>query len=290
VTELKLKNQHLSDLLDAYGGLDDTLKGPDGLTARDRAIKQLYLDNPDFREDQRRIEALNVGTKDNPTLESMIEGWVERGQIADEFGSSSAEMKLWLIDNREVHQWALENGLLSDTGEDWNENILRLEVNYREDFDKYDNYGKITSPLYIASDTARADAREAMLFSNGKMTSFGVAHYTINALEMNLPENLVTTYVDYYGIRKKEGVDYSAGWYEDDWYLLEHKDFYQTMLSLGLWQSRDFSKVPTREVYSLYQTYLTKDTGTPRLDFRGQHLDLDNWLVLAKGYTPVGNR
>jgi len=290
VTELKLKNQHLSDLLDAYGGLDDTLKGPDGLTARDRAIKQLYLDNPDFREDQRRIEALNVGTKDNPTIESMIEGWVERGQIADEFGSSSAEMKLWLIDNREVHQWALENGLLSDTGEDWNENILRLEVNYREDFDKYDNYGEITSPLYIASDTARADAREAMIFSNDKMTSFGVAYYTINALQKNIPENLVTTYVDYYGIRKKEGVDYSAGWYDDDWYLLEHKDFYQTMLNLGLWQSRDFSKVPTRQVYSLYQTYMGLPTGTPRLDFRAQHLDLDNWLVKAKGYTPVGSR
>jgi len=290
VTELKLKNQHLSDLLDAYGGLDDTLKGPDGLTARDRAIKQLYLDNPDFREDQRRIEALNVGTKDNPTLESMIEGWVERGQVADEFGSSSAEMKLWLIDNREVHQWALENGLLSDTGEDWNENILRLEVNYREDFDKYDALGNEASPSYIANDTARADAREAMIFSNDKMTSFGVAHYTINALQKNIPENLVTTYVDYYGIRKKEGVDYSAGWYDDDWYLLEHKDFYQTMLNLGLWQSRDFSKVPTREVYSLYQAYLGKATGTPRLDFRAQHLDLDNWLVLAKGYTPVGNR
>jgi len=290
VTELKLKNQHLSDLLDAYGGLDDTLKGPDGLTARDRAIKGLYADNPEFRGDQRRIEAIDVGTKDNPTIESMIEGWVERGQVADEFGSSSAEMKLWLIDNKEVHQWALENGLLSDTGEDWNENILRLEVNYREDFEKYADYGNEKSPLYIANDTARADAREAMIFSNDKMTSFGVAYYTINALQKNLPENLVTTYVGYYGIRKKEGGDYSAGWYEDDWYLLEHKDFYQTMLSLGLWQSRDFSKVPTRQVYSLYQTYMGLPTGTPRLDFRAQHLDLDNWLVKAKGYTPVGSR
>jgi hypothetical protein len=291
VTELKLKNQHLSDLLDAYGGLDDTLKGPDGLTARDRAIKGLYADNPEFRGDQRRIEAIDVGTKDNPTIESMIEGWVERGQVADEFGSSSAEMKLWLIDNKEVHQWALENGLLSDTGEDWNENILRLEVNYREDFEKYADYGNEKSPLYIANDTARADAREAMIFSNDKMTSFGVAYYTINALQKNLPENLVTTYVGYYGIRKKEGVDYSkTGWYDDDWYLIENKNFYDTMLSLGLWQSRDFSKVPTRQVYSLYQTYLGKETGTPRLDFRAQHLELDAWLVLAKGYTPVGNR
>lgn len=253
VAELKLKNQHLFDLLEAYGGLDDTVKGPDGLTNRDRAIKALYADNPDFRDDTRRIEALNVGTEDNPTPESMVKGWVERGIIVDEFGSSSPEARLWLIDNKEVHQWALDNGLLTDTGEGWNENILRLQVAYQEDFQKYENYGDITSPLYIANDTARTDAREAMLFEKGKMTSFGTAYYTISALQKEIPDNLVTTYVDYYGIRKREGVDYSAGWYEDDWFLMAHPDFYNTMLSMGLWtEPRDFSKVPTREVYKLY--------------------------------------
>ena len=252
VAELKLKNQHLFDLLEAYGGLDDTVKGPDGLTNRDRAIKALYADNPDFRDDTRRIEALNVGTEDNPTPESMVKGWVERGIIVDEFGASSPEARLWLIDNKEVHQWALDNGLLTDTGEGWNENILRLQVAYQEDFQKYENYGDITSPLYIANDTARTDAREAMLFEKGKMTSFGTAYYTISALQKEIPDNLVTTYVDYYGIRKREGVDYSAGWYEDDWFLMAHPDFYNTMLSMGLWtEPRDFSKVPTREVYKL---------------------------------------
>lgn len=274
VTELKLKNQHLLDLLDAYGGLDNTLKGPDGLTARDRAIQQLYTDNPDFRDDTRRIEALGMGTVTNPTPDTMVEGWVERGQIADEFGSSSAEMKLWLIDNKEVHQWALENGLLTDTGEGWNENILRLQVNYKEDFDKYE---ALETP----------EAREAMLFSKDKMTSFGVAYYTINALQKNIPDNLVTTYVGYYGIRKQAGVDYSAGWYEDDWFLMSHPDFYNAMVTTGIWQARDFSKVPTRAVYSLYQTYLTLTTGTPRLDYRKANPTLDDWLVLAKGYKPA---
>jgi hypothetical protein len=199
-------------------------------------------------------------------------------------------MKLWLIDNKEVHQWALDNALLSDNGEDWNENILRLQVNYRADFDKYEDYGETASPLYISNDTARADAREAMLFDNRGMTSFGTAYYTINALQKDIPENLVPSYVEYYGIRKVEGVGYEAGWYEDDWYLLEHKDFYQTMLSLGLWQERDFTKVPTKQVYSLYKQYVGLPTGDPRLDFRRQHLDLDAWLVLAKGLTPIGNR
>jgi hypothetical protein len=323
VAELKLKNQHLFDLLDAYGGLDDTFKGPDGLTARDRAIKALYADNPEFRDDTRRIDALNVGTKDNPTPETMVEGWVERGQIADKFGPSSAEMKLWLIDNKEVHQWALENGLLTDTGEKWNENILRLQVSYKEDFDKYENYGDSKSPLYIANDTARANARDAMLFDKGKMTSFGTAYYTISALQKEIPDNLVTTYVDYYGIRKREGVDYSAGWYDDDWFLMAHPDFYYAMFDLGIWTLPEgfdtqlargylalptgtqrtefriahpelndllmtsFSKVPTRQVYNLYQQYLALPTGTPRMDFRLKNPSLDDWLVLAKGYKPA---
>jgi hypothetical protein len=280
VTELKLKNQHLFALLEAYGGLEDTLKGPDGLTARDRAIQQLYLDNPNFRDDQRRIEALNVGTKDNPTLDTMIEGWVERGQVADEFGASSAEMKLWLVDNKEVHQWALESGLLTDDGSDWNEDILRLQVNYKEDFDKYANYGDITSPLYISNDTARADAREAMLFSNDKMTSFGVAYYTIGALEKGIPENFVTTYIDYYRL--------SAAGYGQERFLMEHKDYYKDVW-LGILGNapKDFSGIPTQEEEKLLNYYDSLDTGSPRLQARCKDAELDAALVKIRGLEPA---
>jgi len=286
VTQLKLKNKANSDLLDAYSGLDDTFKGPDGLTARDRAIQELYTDNPEFRDDIRRIEALNVGTEANPTLESIVEGWVERGQVVDEFGASSVETRLWLIDNKEVRQWALDNKLLTDDGSDWNENILRLQVGYREDFDLYDSYGDRTSPNYIEGDIPRETARKELLFNaQGQLTNFGTAYYTKKALEKNIPDNLVTTYVDYYGIRKKEGVDYSAGWYEDDWFLIENKDFYDTMVDMGLWQERDFTKIPTREVFNLYQTYYTKHEGQERITFRIQHPELDAWLVYAKQYS-----
>jgi len=292
VTELKLKNQKLFDLLDAYSGLDDEVKGADGLTDRDRAIQELYASNPDFRDDMRRIEALNVGTDKNPTPESIIEGWVERGQVVDEFGASSAETRLWLIDNKEVRQWALDNKLLTDDGSDWNENILRLQVGYREDFDLYDSYGDRTSPNYIEGDIPRETARKELLFNaQGQLTNFGTAYYTKKALQKDIPENLVITYVDYYGIRKKEGVDYSkTGWYDDDWYLLENKNFYDAMISLGLWQERDFTKVPTREVFKLYQTYYTKHEGEERLNFRAKHPELDDWLVLAKGYTSIKDK
>jgi len=287
ITKLKLKNTELFNLLDAYSGLDNEFKGPDGLTARGRAIQSLYTDNPDFRDDIRRIEALEVGTEKNPTPEDMVEGWVDRGKIVDEYGASSAEAKLWLIDNKEAHQWALESGLLSDTGEDWNEPILRLQVQYREQFDLYDAYGDRMSLNYISNDTQRADARRNLLFDNkGKITEFGTAYYTKKALEDKIPENLIPTYVDWFGIRKKEGVDYSAGWYEDDWYLIEHKDFYQTMLNMGIWtEQRDFTKVPTKEVYNLYKQYLDLPAKSDaRKQLRIQYPILDAWLVFTKDY------
>jgi hypothetical protein len=54
---------------------------------------------------------------------------------------------------------------------------------------------------------------------------------------------------------------------------------------MGLWQEKDFTKVPTRQVYGLYQTYNTLPKGEARLNFRVQHPELDAWLVYAKGYT-----
>jgi hypothetical protein len=54
---------------------------------------------------------------------------------------------------------------------------------------------------------------------------------------------------------------------------------------MGLWQEKDFTKVPTRKVYGLYQTYNTLPKGEARLNFRVQHPELDAWLVYAKGYT-----
>jgi len=398
VAQLRLKNDKLFDLLDAYSGLDDEIKDAEGLTARDRAIQELYEDNPDFRNDMRRIEALQQGTEENPTPEDIMEGWVDRGIIVDEFGANSAEAKLWLLDNKEVHQWALDRALLTDDGSDWNEPVLRLLVQYRDDFDKYEAYGDISSDSYISSDEQRAEARRRLLFDEQGMTSFGRAYYTreassqgysesnwnafveysalpqwgswrerflldnpnfyheytnpeignhplidkskvkpvnrdkiyqqfydefqswdetggmatkaienmraglddiekggmtfkearysVQAYDNGLPEDLVDDYVGYYEIEKKAGVDYSAGWYEDDWFLIEHMDFYRKMRELNLWtEDRDFSKVPTKQVYKLYKDYLGLPTGGPRITFRIQHPELDAWLVWAKQYS-----
>lgn len=396
VTELKIKNDALFELLDVYGGLDNEFKDAEGLTARDRAIERLYEDNPDFRDDMRRIEALRQGTEGQPTPGDIVEGWVERGQIVDEFGANSYEAKLFLIDNSETHQWALGHALLSDDGSDWNEPILRLMVQYSDDFDRYQGYGDAASDHYIIDDDRRGAARHRMLFDeNENITSFGRAYYTKDAASQGYSENQWNAYVNYSslplwgswrerflvdnpgfyreyvdpevgnhplldtstikplardriyqqfyeqftawdetgamttraielmraqldtiekgGITFREArysvqaygqgfpeklIDDYVGWYsvkrkdyEDDWWLMEHQEFYEALFTLGIWtEPRDFSKVPTREVWSLYESYLRLPPGSARLNYRAEHLDLDDWLVLAKGYTPVANR
>jgi hypothetical protein len=73
----------------------------------------------------------------------------------------------------------------------------------------------------------------------------------------------------------------SAQW-EDDWYLMEHKDFYTEMVKLELWQPRDFTKVPTREIGALYDQYsIIGTSGNGRVQFRLDHPDFDKWMLLA---------
>jgi len=396
VAQLRLQHKGLFDLLDAYSGLDDEIKDNEGLTARDRAIQELYEDNPGFRDDQRRIEALSQGTEDEPTPEDIVEAWVERGVIVDEYGASSAEAKLWLLDNKEAHQWALGEALLTDDGTDWKEPILRLLVQYRDDFDLHEAYGDISSDSYIEDDDQRADARHRLLFDeNENMTSFGKAYYTreassrgysesnwpafveysnlpiwgswrerflldnlsfykeytneeignhplidtskikplardkvylqfhdefqawdetggmapktienmraelddierggmtfmearyrVQAYDVGVPEKYINLYVEYYELP-------TAG-YEQEWFFMDHVDYYRDVW-LGVLenQPKDFYKVPTREVWNLYQAYQSLPSGGPRLDFRAKHPELDAWLVLKFGYKPIEGR
>ena len=72
---------------------------------------------------------------------------------------------------------------------------------------------------------------------------------------------------------------------------MEHEEFYAAMFETGIWTSKkDFSKVPSREVYKLYQKYLTLPEGFTRLNFRQLNPDLEQWLVWTQDYSPVGNR
>ncbi len=94
-----------------------------------------------------------------------------------------------------------------------------------------------------------------------------------------IPEEVVVTYADYY--------THTFNDFEDDWYLREREEFYRTMVDKGSWKERDFTKVPTREVWELFAYYNSLPEGTARMEYRLQHKELNDWLVLAKGYKPA---
>lgn len=118
--------------------------------------------------------------------------------------------------------------------------------------------------------------KEAFLTSH---PDYSMDLHRIEAIKKEFTGNLVNEYAGYYS-KELSG-------YEDDWYLQEHPDFYREMVTRGIWQERDFSKVPTKEVNALYENYLTLAEGTARTQYRLAHPELDAWLVLAKGYKPA---
>jgi len=84
------------------------------------ANRELDPESPEYKDNDRRIEAIS---KDGDA-----DKWVERGKLIDQYGAGSSEAKVWLLDNPDIHQWAIEQGILTDDGSDWNEDILRLNV------------------------------------------------------------------------------------------------------------------------------------------------------------------
>ena len=205
---------------------------------------------------------------------SLIDDYFELNKIVSETSGSSAEARLFKLEHPEYLAWGLEQGIWKDDLSDESIEALRITAEWRDMDDKYD--------------ALPADERSEFLETN---LDYHKARRRRDAYKIDFPEPLIDSYVEYYTSPKlKKPVDYEGDWYEDDWFLIEHPEFYKAMVNLGLWQPRDFSKVPTRKVFGLYKTYLGLPTGQPRLDFRAKHPELDGWLVLKFGYTPITDR
>ncbi len=143
---------------------------------------KLKEDNPDWVADLKRIQAI-----DHDATPEIIEKWAEQGAKADEFGGGSNEVKDWFLDNPEVYDWAVEQGLKEDTRADWNETIIRLKVQYAEQFDLYDSYADREHDNYIADETLRAEKRQAM-FDDPKNKGFVTAYYKDKASSQGYSE------------------------------------------------------------------------------------------------------
>jgi hypothetical protein len=113
---------------------------------------------------------------------------------------------------------------------------------------------------------------------------FHEAYYRREAYGKFIPEEVVEDYVEWYVHPPTKADDSwfernpNESFYGDDWWLMEHKDFYNTMVDMKIWQPRDFSLVPTKKVFTLYKTWKGLPLGQDRRDFEAKHPDLDMWL------------
>ncbi|KKM14276.1 hypothetical protein LCGC14_1707760, partial [marine sediment metagenome] len=190
--ELEKKWFDLATEYESYGNAESPLYIKDS-EERKEARDKLKEDNPNWIADLARIEAI-----DHDATDKVANKWAEREKLLIDFSSNSAEAKVWLIDNPEVHKWALEQGLLTDDGSDWNERVLRLNIEL--------------SGLEEGSEQWR------------------LLNYKKRAFEIDF--TLVDKYVEWYNsptLKRPEG--HKLGWYEDDWFLIENKEFYQEMLA-----------------------------------------------------------
>ncbi len=136
--EIKTKPEYrrIYDLIKSYGDRDSSAYIADE-KRRAEAISNARTQS--YIEDTRRIQAIEAGTNEKPTDPKIVNAWVERGKVIDEFEPGSSEAKVWLVDNPEVWNWALQNELPTERGDDWNIPVLRLNVKWRKEDEEYNN-------------------------------------------------------------------------------------------------------------------------------------------------------
>ena len=230
-----------------------------------------------YKEAKRLIEELDIPDSALSDFhlppENLVENDFTYADIVDKYGGNSSEAKLYLIEHNEYQTWRIKEGLTSHPLED-NPNVLKLNIKWRDLDDQYEGISQAKSEFYVEGEGAQERARLKLLSSNPeyrddrrRRDAYGIEGF---------PESQVETYVDWYRTKR-------AG-YEDDWYLLEHKEFYDAMVKTGQMSERDFSKVPTKAVYNLYTQYENiqgEDKAARRLEFRRQHPELDAWMLLT---------
>lgn len=193
--------------------------------------------------------------------ENIIEDYFGYSEILRDFSGNSAEARLYRLENPDWNEWGQGN-----YGWDMIEapvQSLRISAQWR---DLDEQYADVTG-----SSEEKKEQRLAILGANPE---YARARRERDAWDVGFGENLIGDYIDWY----------NSDWahkYEDDWFLMEHPEFYQEMLKLEIFTDpRDFNKVVTRDEYPLYVDYYNLPTsGNSREWFRWDNPELDACLV-----------
>ncbi len=270
----------------------------------DRVARDAYLDkHEDYRLARRQREALeltNTITGDRFPLDQ-----IEKFVAYYDLDIKGKRQERFLVENPDFAQ-AMHDIKGLDIPKPEDVPAIQYDDIYdqnREDFEKLEGLADHESEFYIENVDDRALARNAMRFdANGRYTDFGLAEIRRNAYGAFVPEQYIDSYVAYYkliGEGKPANWKLDTGtdlWYDDDWFMMENLEFYQNVYmnpkhNDGVQHEKwDFTKVPTREVFNLYLTYIALPHLKAKDDFRWNHLELDAWLVLKFDYTPIADK
>lgn len=265
----------------------------------DREARDAYLrENTEYRMDRRRREALEMShtvTGERFPIEQ-IESFVDYREIE----VRGKRQERFLVDNPEFAK-AMHDIAGIDIPKP--EEVPSVEYDnlydeWRENFTRLEGLSDNESPHYIEDVKLREAARQTMRFTtDGKYTAFGLAEVKRDAYSKFVPEQYTEAYVGYYkiiGEGKPENWKLNTGtdlWYEDDWYMMENIEFYREVYRDLLGNEKwDFTKVPTREVFNQYLTYIALPHLMAKDDFRWNNRELDAWLVLKFDYTPIAEK
>jgi len=278
-----------------YAGFGDE-EAPNYIEDDDKRqeARDAYLaSDEDYRKDRRRREALEMSN--TLTGERFPTGEIENFVNYYELPVKGFRQERFLIENK-----AFGKAMHTIQGLDLPDPAKVPAVQYDDIYDQYkDQFDEIKenanfeSKYYIEDIKAREARDRQLRFTDDKYNEFGLAELRRNAYGLFVPDKQIENYVAYYkiigeGKPKLRPGEKDAGWYENDWFMMEHMDFYKEVY-LGILKNerRDFRKVPTRKVYDKYQRYLDLPKGKRRLDYRYDNPDLDAWGVIAFGWVPA---
>ncbi len=263
----------------------NVIKNPDD-RVQTRLRNEYLAKNPDYRIARRQRDFYNLNTP-------LVTNLVLRDKYVSyyELPNRKTMQKRYRLENPELDAILTDPKIMGD-------NVLsivdpttvpdkrydEIYFQFQKLFDEYDSYGEGTSLNYIPDSDERQRVRNGILARN---PDFKKARWEQDAYLLFIgQERFVPDYLGYKDITDKGKPTGQEDWFEDDWFLLDHPEFYKAMVANGQWQERDFSRVPTRAIFQLYQIYdaIIGDPKTSRAEarrqFRRRHPDFDAWLVL----------
>ena len=173
-----------------------------------------------------------------PPIDSK-ENYFKYLDIGEEFGWNSWEIKLLLLEDDQLRQWLGREPI------DDNIEALRLQVKNRDLTAEYNGYSEKDSPYFIASKKEQEKAREKFRTDNPDWVK---EMDRIDAYKLDLPEEQIEDYVNYYQFPDKG--------YRRERYLLEHPEFYQSMVDLKGIMPFDFDyRIPNVRYDEIYEEY-----------------------------------